>query len=58
VLLLADFAIKIRRKFLQDVSGHVYSELDCESTHRIGSRPIVRVVSVGNSDCRRIPAEF
>jgi hypothetical protein len=58
VLLLADFAIKIWCKFLQDVSGHVYSELDSESTHRIGSRLIVRVVSVGNSDCRSIPADF
>ena len=48
----------IRRKFLQDVSGHLDAELNSKSSHRIGRRPIVWLVCIGNGDCTRIPADF
>ena len=31
----AKFAVQIRRKFFQDVAGHVHAELNSESTHCI-----------------------
>jgi hypothetical protein len=44
MLLLADFAIKSRRKFLQDVSGHVYYELDTSSTRMC--KPVLQTLCI------------
>ena len=35
MLALAKSAVQIRRKFLQDVSGHVDAELNCEFSNRV-----------------------
>ena len=58
MLALTKSAVQIRRKFLQDVSGHVDAELNCKSPSRVGRVPIVRVVGVGNGNGGRITADF
>ena len=35
MLALTKSAVQIRRKFLQDVSGHVDAELNCKSSNRV-----------------------